>query len=712
MTGPVLFPQLLNTSSDNSRPRAPPLHTTPHGRPQHDRHHQELHGRLFTIITDHQALRHLETARDKTLQTWALELQNLQYVIVHRPGKDIPHVDAFSRCFPEPDPVADTLASDVAVLTMDVAAPEPFAPPSIIAALSAQETFPVYSANRRLGTQLNKTRELQEIDPVIGPLVHLLESGSPPSTSSIASKLLSQYGQDSFDLIDGLVSFKRESGSRSRLPTLRLLFLPSTLRPELMHFFHADKFAGHLGTDKTYERLLAYYWWPQMYSDIRSYIRACRVCCKANGTLQQNHGTLQPIVATRPFETVAIDLLLLPETLRNRNKYAILAIDLFTRFVEIGALPSKDAGTVAGWFTRDYITRYGAPEKLISDQGSEFISHDFQSVCDNLRIRRALTTTAHPQANGLVERTNRTLIGILRRFLQGTDKNWDYYLPFAQFAINTSLSRTLQETPYYLVFGRDPYLPVQHWLPAMRQLPLDLQAYLSDHVRALRLGWDLSLNARTEAAQTAIIATKRRPISFNVGDKVWCYLPEILGTNQHNKVESKWFGPFTIIERVGPVTYRLHTSRTKRVTQSFHVERLKPFYDPTKRPKDAIILNQHFGVDVQDLLADPAGSLLPPAESTTPPSPTVSWGSATINTYKPRKPTAAEHAIVGTVFEHSGHYWKIFYVSYHLGNHCVTAWLEAVTVDGDQVTPTGQTHSAPLQYILSLTKTLRRATTP
>ena len=208
------------------------------------------------------------------------------------------------------------------------------------------------------------------------------------------------------------------------------------------------------------------------------------------------------------------------------------------------------------------------------------------------------------------------------------------------------------------------------------------------------------------------IATKRKPVSFGVGDKVWCYLPELLGTNQHNKMESKWFGPFTIIERVGPVTYRLHTSRTKRVTQSFHVERLKPFWDPTKRPADAVILNQHFGVDVHDLIADPAGSLLPRAATTPPPSSTISWGSTTIDTYNPRKPTAAEHALVGTVFKHSGHYWKIFYVNYHLGNHCVTAWLESVTVDGDQVTPTGQTQSAPLQFLQSLIKTLRSATPP
>ena len=672
-----------------------------------------LHGRLFTIITDHQALRHLETCKDKTLQTWALEMQDLQYVIVHRPGKDIPHVDAFSRCFPEPDPETEALASAVAALDMDVDQPPTFVPPTLLAALldtNCELSAPDFSATLRLGPQFTHIRHLQESDPVIGDILNLLHTGVLPHGTSTAVGLLSQYGRDSFDLIDGLVYFKRESGSRSRLPALRLLFIPSTLRPELLHFFHADKFAGHMSTDKTYERLFARYWWPRMYSDVRDYIRACFVCCKARGSLQQNHGTLQPIIAARPFDIVAIDLLLLPET-NTGNKYAIVAIDLFTRFVELGALPSKDAGTVAGWFGRNFISRYGAPEKLISDQGSEFISHDFNSICDNLGIRRALTTTGHPQANGLVERTNRTLIGILKTFLQGADKNWDYYLPFAQVAINTTLSKTLKEAPYYLVFGRDPHMPVERWLPALRQLPLDLQAHRAEHIRALRLGWDLSLESRTDAAHAAIVATKRRPVSYNVGDKVWCYLPEILRGSQHNKLESKWFGPFTIINRVGPVTYRLHTSRTKRVTQSFHVERLKPFWNPKERPSDTVILNQHFAVEVDDLIADPAGSLLPPSTTASPPSPTITWGSATIDTYKPRKPTAAERALVDTVFEHDGQFWKLFYVNYHLGNYCVTAWLEAVTVDNDIVTPTGQTHSAPLQFVLPLIKN-PPATTP
>jgi hypothetical protein len=57
-------------------------------------------------------------------------------------------------------------------------------------------------------------------------------------------------------------------------------------------------------------------------------------------------------------------------------------------------------------------------------------------------------------------------------------------------------------------------------------------------MRALRKAWDLALDARTDAAHAAIVATKRRPVSYNVGDKVWCYLPEILRSNQHNKLES------------------------------------------------------------------------------------------------------------------------------------------------------------------------------
>jgi len=94
-----------------------------------------LHGRLFTIITDHQALRHLETCKDKTLQRWALELQDLHYVIVHRPGKDIPHVDALSRSFPEPDLLLNSLVTATEDLAIAVDPPSPFVPPSLVAAL-------------------------------------------------------------------------------------------------------------------------------------------------------------------------------------------------------------------------------------------------------------------------------------------------------------------------------------------------------------------------------------------------------------------------------------------------------------------------------------------------------------------------------------------------------------------------------------------------
>ena len=72
---------------------------------------------------------------------------------------------------------------------------------------------------------------------------------------------------------------------------------------------------------------------------------------------------------------------------------------------------------------------------------------------------------------------------------------------------------------------------------------------------------------------------------------------------------------------------------------------------------------------IDDLLADPAGSLLPPPVTTFPPTATISWGSTTIDTYKPRKPTNDELALVGTVFQHAGQSWKLFYVNYHIGNY-------------------------------------------
>ncbi|KAI9565086.1 putative integrase core domain protein [Daphnia sinensis] len=104
-------------------------------------------------------------------------------------------------------------------------------------------------------------------------------------------------------------------------------------------------------------------------------------------------------------------------------------------------------------------TKYGSPEVVLTDQGTNFLSSLIEEVCKLFKIRRIRTTAYHPQTDGLVERFNRTLCDMLACYVADEPEKWDKYLPFVTFAYNTAKQASIRETPFYLFFGREPIMP-------------------------------------------------------------------------------------------------------------------------------------------------------------------------------------------------------------------------------------------------------------
>ena len=136
---------------------------------------------------------------------------------------------------------------------------------------------------------------------------------------------------------------------------------------------------------------------------------------------------------SRPFERMAMDLIgPLPRS-RKGNRFVLTIVDYATRYPEAVALPSTEASRIA----KELITlfsRVGIPEEILSDQGANFMSELLQELYHLLHIRRIRTTPYHPQTDGLVERFNGTLKGMLRKFVGRGQKDWDEYLPYLLFA--------------------------------------------------------------------------------------------------------------------------------------------------------------------------------------------------------------------------------------------------------------------------------------
>ena len=150
----------------------------------------------------------------------------------------------------------------------------------------------------------------------------------------------------------------------------------------------------------------------------------------------------------------------LPETARG-NRHILVAMDHFTKWCE--AFPTKDqkATTVVKILVEKVFSRFGPPVVLHSDQGANFESNLMHELCDVMGITKTRTTAYHPRCDGQVERQNRTLQDMLAAFSSKHGSDWDLWLDSVVFAYNTSRQESLRISPYEVVFGRTPRIPLE-----------------------------------------------------------------------------------------------------------------------------------------------------------------------------------------------------------------------------------------------------------
>ncbi|PIK62720.1 hypothetical protein BSL78_00299 [Apostichopus japonicus] len=162
-----------------------------------------------------------------------------------------------------------------------------------------------------------------------------------------------------------------------------------------------------------------------------------------------------------PLQRVAIDVLgPLPETY-NGNKCIVVIADYFTRWTEAYPVPNQEAATVASVVAEQFVARFGVPQIIHTDQGSNFECNLFKELCKLLGIEKTRTTAYRPQSDGLVERFNRTLEQMLSVYVNESQKDWDVHVPLVLMAIHSSPQETTGYSPNLLMLGRETKLPLE-----------------------------------------------------------------------------------------------------------------------------------------------------------------------------------------------------------------------------------------------------------
>lgn len=181
-------------------------------------------------------------------------------------------------------------------------------------------------------------------------------------------------------------------------------------------------------------------------------------------------GFLQPLPPTgRPFQQVGMDFLGPFRKSRSGNRYILVMTDYHSKWVEAVALPTASASDAARGFVENVVLWHGAPDKLLTDRGRHFVASLIEDIFKLMQTNHATTTAYHPQTNGLCERFNRTLADMISMYVSSNHSDWDEFLPYLLFDYNSSHHDTMGYTPFFLLHGHEPNLPVGISLKLVRQ---------------------------------------------------------------------------------------------------------------------------------------------------------------------------------------------------------------------------------------------------
>ncbi|GJY84503.1 putative reverse transcriptase domain-containing protein [Tanacetum coccineum] len=333
-------------------------------------------------------------------------------------------------------------------------------------------------------------------------------------------------------------------------------------RPLIMHESHKSKYSNHPGSDKMYHDMKMLYWWPNMKADIATYVSKCLTCAKVKAEHQKPSGLLvQPDAPEWKWEKITIDFVIV-DSLTNSARFLLMK-------------ETDSTEKLARLYLREVVSRYGIPVSIISDRDSHFTSRVWKSLHKALGTQLDLSIAYHPQTDGQSERTIQMLEDMLRACVIDFGNGWDNHLPLVEFSYNNSYHTSIKAVPFESLYGRKCRSPVC-WAK-VREAPLTGPEIIHDTTKKI-----FKIRDRMQAVrdrQKIYADKRRRPLEFEVGDKVMLKVAPWKGVirfRKCGKLNPHYIGPFLIIERIGPVAYRLELPQElSRVHNVFQVCNLK-----------------------------------------------------------------------------------------------------------------------------------------
>nr|AAD22339.1 putative retroelement pol polyprotein [Arabidopsis thaliana] len=352
---------------------------------------------------------------------------------------------------------------------------------------------------------------------------------------------------------EGLIAASKAEGSEYQFAANGTIFVygrvcvpkDEELRREILSEAHASMFSIHPGATKMYRDLKRYYQWVGMKRDVANWVAECDVCQLVKAEHQ------------------------VPDAIW-------VIMDRLTKSAHFLAIRKTDgAAVLAKKYVSEIVKLHGVPVSIVSDRDSKFTFAFWRAFQAKMGTKVQMSTAYHPQTDGQSERTIQTLEDMLRMCVLDWGGHWADHLSLVEFAYNNSYQASIGMAPFEALYGRPCWTPLRWTQVEERSIyGADYVQETTERIRVLKLNMK-----EAQARQRSYADKRRRELEFEVGDRVYLKMAMLRGPNRsilETKLSPRYMGPFRIVERVGPVAYRLELPDVMRAFHKvFHVLMLR-----------------------------------------------------------------------------------------------------------------------------------------
>ena len=531
--------------------------------------HAYLYGQKFIVETDHHALCFLMKIKNSNgrLCRWSLVLQGYDFDVKYNAGRNHSDADCLSR-YPLDADIRDLDQDYFEDITTE---------PTVMSFSQVMQ-----SAVEEADALNDEDEEMPDVISVTGiaaeqqkdpKLAHLIRAVKSTKESDIQNHYV----------LRGEVLYKRTvKDGRARY----LLCVPSSKVGAFVAAYHDCDLSTHPGQVRTLEKIKVKYYWRNMRHDVNAYVSSCHLCQAFKNVSKGRAGQYQPLpVPEEIFKDIAMDLIGPLTVTKRKNKYVLSIVCRLAKFGFACPLPNITDEVVMAAFKNQFLLKYKLCSTVLTDRGSNLCSEYSEGFYEKYGIRHLTTTAGHPECNGQVENFNKTVTVSTAICMTQRGVQWDECLDEAVYSYNCTPNSSTHVSPHYLVFGSEPKLLIDRELEytELSEIPMSREEQITRVIIARQKA--IKDIKKSQEKNRLYANQKRRPISFKMGDKVWLEMKS-WKVSKGGKLKPRYSGPYVIVRKMSPLTYRLAKAKGSYQSAVVNVKRLKAYKKRANAPEE------------------------------------------------------------------------------------------------------------------------------